>query len=35
MLEEYVLKLWVWWRFLNNIFLIWFHGEDRLNLLVS
>ena len=21
---------WVWWRFLDDVFLIWLHGEDRL-----
>ena len=21
---------WVWWRFLNDVFFIWLHGEDRL-----
>ena len=21
---------WVWWRFLDDVFFIWLHGEDRL-----
>ena len=21
---------WIWWRFLDDVFLIWLHGEDRL-----
>ena len=29
MLEDCVSVLWVWWRFLDDIFLIWLHVEAR------
>jgi hypothetical protein len=27
-LETCELKPWVWWRFLDDIFVIWFHSEE-------
>ena len=30
MLREAVLKPWVWWRFLDDTFLIWLHGKHAL-----
>ena len=30
MLGEYRLDPWVWWRFLDDVFLIWLHGKEAL-----
>ena len=30
MLQECDWKPWIWWRFLDDIFFIWMHGEQRL-----
>ena len=30
MLQECDWKAWIWWRFLDDIFFIWLHGEQRL-----
>jgi hypothetical protein len=30
-LETCELKPWVWWRFLDDIFVIWLHSEEELN----
>ena len=30
MLSEVNLKPWVWWRFLDDVWFIWLHGEDKL-----
>ena len=30
MLQECDWKPWIWWRFLDDIFFIWLHGEQRL-----
>jgi hypothetical protein len=30
-LETCELKPWVWWRILDDIFVIWFHSEEELN----
>ena len=30
-LETCELKPWVWWHFLDDIFLIWLHSEEKLN----
>ena len=29
MLSEAILKPWVWWRFLDDMWFIWLHGEDK------
>ena len=29
-LENYHLKPWVWWRYIDDIFLVWEHGEEAL-----
>ena len=29
-IEEYHLKPWVWWRYIDDVFLIWEHGEESL-----
>ena len=29
-LENYHLKPWVWWRYIDDIFLVWEHGEEKL-----
>ena len=29
-LDESELKPWVWWRYIDDIFIIWEHGEDKL-----
>jgi len=29
-LENYRLKPWVWWRYIDDIFLVWEHGEESL-----
>ena len=29
-LENYDLKPWVWWRYIDDIFLVWEHGEQSL-----
>ena len=28
--REFTLKLYVWWRFIDDIFVIWQHGEEKL-----
>ena len=33
MLSEYHLDPFVWWRFLDDVFLIWFHAETLLEFL--
>ena len=30
LLREYRLSPWVWWRFLDDIFIIWLHDEEKL-----
>jgi hypothetical protein len=30
-LDSCELKPWVWWRFLDDVFMIWLHGEEELN----
>ena len=30
LLREYHLSPWVWWRFLDDIFIIWLHDEEKL-----
>ena len=29
------LRPWVWWRFLDDVFVIWLHSEEELNLFLS
>jgi hypothetical protein len=29
------LKPWVWWRFLDDVFMIWLHGEKELNVVCA
>ena len=29
-IDEYHLKPWVWWRYIDDVFLIWEHGEESL-----
>ena len=29
------LRPWVWWRFLDDVFMIWLHSEEELNLFLS
>ena len=31
-LETLIKKPWLWWRYINDIFVIWQHGEDELKL---
>ena len=26
---------WVWWRFLDDVFMIWLHSEEELNLFLA
>ena len=35
LLREYHLSSWVWWRFLDDIFIIWLHGEEKFKELFS
>ena len=30
LLAESPLKPWLWWRFIDDIFLVWLHGEEKL-----
>jgi hypothetical protein len=30
-LNSCALRPWVWWRFLDDVFMIWLHGEKELN----
>ena len=30
LLAESPLKFWLWWRFIDDIFLVWLHGEEKL-----
>jgi hypothetical protein len=30
-LDSCELKPWVWWQFLDDVFMIWLHGENELN----
>ena len=30
-LDSCELRPWVWWRFLDDVFMIWLHGEKELN----
>ena len=32
-LENTTLKPYVWWRYIDDVFLIWKHGEEALKLL--
>ena len=34
-LDSCELKPWVWWRFLDDVFMIWLHGEEELNNFLS
>ena len=29
-LESIIKKLWMWWRYIDDIFMIWYHGENQL-----
>ena len=29
-LESLVKKAWLWWRYIDDIFMIWHHGENEL-----
>ena len=29
-LETHIKKAWLWWRYIDDVFMIWQHGEDEL-----
>ena len=34
-LETLIKKLWLWWRYIDDIFMIWQHGEDELKIFLD
>ena len=34
-LETLIKKLWLWWRYVDGIFMIWQHGEDELKIFLD
>ena len=34
-LETLIKKLWLWWRYIDGIFMIWQHGEDELKIFLD
>ena len=33
--ETLIKKLWLWWRYIDDIFMIWQHGEDELKIFLD
>ena len=34
-LETLIIKPWLWWRYIDDIFMIWQHGEDELKIFLE